>query len=326
MATPSNPHDHLFRALLDDPERARTLLRDYLPDGIVRHFADAPPEPVAGSFVDDALRGSQSDRLFRVHLTSGRAAYVYALLEHKSAPDLRTPVQLLSYMARIWQRHLAGTETPAGEARRLPPIIPLVVYHGRAPWTVPTAVIDAVAADDALRPYLRDFRYVLAETREVPYDDLASERALRAGLAALTYAFGRKVTTAILARLVRDLPDGHPLQRQVLEYITQVYDVTEDTFRAAIRDARPEQEESLMATLAEQWKQEGRQEGKTEGKAEGKAETVLEILEARFGAIDPARRERVMRMSAPELSRLSARAITAPTLDDALAGAAHGQP
>ena len=196
------------------------------------------------------------------------------------------------------------------------------------------AVIDAIAADDDLRPYLSDFRYVLAETRAVPCDDLASERALRAGLAALTDAFGREVMVAILARLVRDLPDGHPLQGPMLEYIAQVYNVTEDTLRAAIREARPEREESLMTTLAAQWKQEGKTEGKAQGKAEGKAqgkaegkaETVLEILEARFGAIDPARRERVMRLSTNDLSRLSARAITAATLDDALAGAADEQP
>ena len=143
-------------------------------------------------------------------------------------------------MTRIWQRHL--TETGADVARRLPPIIPLVVYHGQAPWTVPTAVADCIDTDDTLRPYLNDFRYVLAETREVAYDELASDRALRAGLAALTYAFGREVTVAIIARLVADLPADHPIQRQVLAYIAQVYDVT-DAFRAAIKQARPEQQD-----------------------------------------------------------------------------------
>lgn len=158
MAAPSNPHDNLFRALLDDPERARTVLHDYLPGEITAHFADDPPVPEDGSFVDEALRGSQSDRLFRVRLKSGRTADVYALLENKSEPDVGTPVQMLGYMARIWQRHIANHENPSQEARQLPPIIPMVIYHGHAPWTVPTAAIDAIAAEDDLRPYLRDFR------------------------------------------------------------------------------------------------------------------------------------------------------------------------
>jgi len=315
MAAPSNPHDNLFRALLDDPERARTLLQDYLPAEITVHFADAPPEPQDGTFVDEALRGSQSDRLFRVRLKSGRTAYVYTLLEHKSTPDVRTPVQVLGYMARIWQRHIANAQNPADEARQLPPIIPMVVYHGHAPWTVPTATIDAIAVDDDLRPYLRDFRYVLAETREIPYNQLASERALRAGLAALTCAFGRDVTVAILARVVRDLPDGHPIQRQVLEYIAQVYSTTEDAFRAAIRQARPEKEDNLMTTLAEKWKEQG--------KAEGMYELVIETLEARFGSLDSTQRDSIMNLSTDALSRLNRLAITAQTLDEALLAATN---
>jgi predicted transposase/invertase (TIGR01784 family) len=305
MSVPNNPHDSLFRALLEDPQRARALIRDYLPAEITAQLADASPEPMEGSFVDDALRGSQSDRLFRVQLVSGRPAYIYTLLEHKSAPDTRTPVQLLGYMARIWQRHI--TETGGDAARRLPPIIPLVVYHGQAPWTVPTAVADCIEADDALRPYLSDFRYVLAETREVPYDDLASDRALRAGLAALTYAFGREVTVGILARLLGDLPDREPIEQQVLEYVAAVYNMEEHRLTEAARQAKPERQEDLMSTVAEQWMQRS------------KAETVIEALEERFGPIDPARRQKVMNMTSEELSRLNRRAIKAQTLDDAFA-------
>ena len=291
--------------MLEDPQRARALIRDYLPAEITAQLADASPEPMEGTFVDDALRGSQSDRLFRVQLVSGRPAYIYTLLEHKSAPDTRTPVQLLGYMARIWQRHI--TETGADAARRLPPIIPLVVYHGQAPWTVPTAVADCIEADDDLRPYLRDFRYVLAETREVPYDDLASDRALRAGLAALTYAFGHEVTVAILARLLGDLPDQDSIERQVLEYVAAVYNMDEHRLTEAARQAKPERQEDLMSTVAEQWMQRS------------KAETVIEVLEERFGPIDAARRQKVMSMSSEELSRLNRRAIKAQTLDDAFA-------
>ena len=95
MSVPKNPHDSLFRALLEDPQRARALIRDYLPAEITAQLADTPPEPVEGSFIDDALRGSQSDRLFRVQLVSGRPAFVDTLLEHKSAPDVGTPVLML---------------------------------------------------------------------------------------------------------------------------------------------------------------------------------------------------------------------------------------
>jgi len=67
-----NPHDKLFRALLDDPIRAETLIREYLPPALRDRLADARPELVDGTFVDARLRGSQSDRLFQVRLKSGK--------------------------------------------------------------------------------------------------------------------------------------------------------------------------------------------------------------------------------------------------------------
>ena len=73
----ATPHDGLFRALISDPGRAAAFTRDHLPDRIVGLLADAPHVPLDGSFVDEALRGSQSDILFKVELASGGPAYVY---------------------------------------------------------------------------------------------------------------------------------------------------------------------------------------------------------------------------------------------------------
>ena len=62
MAKPgtSTPHDDLFRALLSDRERAGAFLRDHLPNEIAGHLQSDPPEIVEGSFIDEALRSTQS--------------------------------------------------------------------------------------------------------------------------------------------------------------------------------------------------------------------------------------------------------------------------
>lgn len=64
MNVPNNPHDALFRALVDDIGRAGTLIREYLPPQIAARLAEGPPRLLDGSFVDEELRSSQSDRLF----------------------------------------------------------------------------------------------------------------------------------------------------------------------------------------------------------------------------------------------------------------------
>ena len=52
---PATPHDALFRALLADPGRAETLLREYLPPAVAAELSDAPIRLVEASFVDAVL-------------------------------------------------------------------------------------------------------------------------------------------------------------------------------------------------------------------------------------------------------------------------------
>jgi len=327
MSQPPHPHDQLFRALLDDPGRARALVRDYLPPAIAARLADRALTLVDASFIDPTLRGSQSDRLFKAHLTDGRPAFVYTLLEHKSQPDPRTPLQLLGYMLRIWERHLAED---GGDPRALPPVVPLVIYHGRAPWTVPTSVLDSLDADEALRAALQDFRYVVHDLGHIPDAALARHKALRAGLAALKYAFTTPVPPDVLVAILRDLPDADPLERQVFAYIIKVHQATRTLLERAVAEAKPERREDLMGTVAEELLNQGRAEGqakglaegevkgKAVGLAEGKAESVLRILRVRFGEVDETLERRIRRTEAPALDALLDRALAADRPEDIL--------
>ena len=88
----TNPHGQMFRATLSNQRRADAVQRAHLEPWLVDLLGEDPPVPLDGSFVDEELRGSQSDKLLRVRLRSGRRAYVYALLEHNIwfAPELST--------------------------------------------------------------------------------------------------------------------------------------------------------------------------------------------------------------------------------------------
>jgi flagellar biosynthesis/type III secretory pathway protein FliH len=61
----------------------------------------------------------------------------------------------------------------------------------------------------------------------------------------------------------------------------------------------------------------GRQEGRQEGREEGKRDLLLEQLERRFGPLPPATVKRVRALtSSDEISRLAARVLDAPSLED----------
>ncbi|MCY4168669.1 MAG: Rpn family recombination-promoting nuclease/putative transposase, partial [Rhodobacter sp.] len=182
MADLPTPHDALFRALLSDPERARDFLRDHLPVSFSSRLADTPPETIEGGFVDEALAGSQSDLLLRVGLAAGGDAFVYVLVEHKSTPDPGLPLQLASYMVRIWKRY-AGTS--ATRLRALPPIVPVVVFHGPADWTVPGSLDEMIAGAAPDLAFLPGSGYILRNLHAMDIDALSTNAALRAGFITL---------------------------------------------------------------------------------------------------------------------------------------------
>lgn len=312
MSDPAQPHDKLFKALTDDPQRAGALIRERLPAAIVALLADAPPELVEGSFIDPELRGSQSDRLFRVWMASGAEAYLYTLVEHKSVPDPGLPLQLLGYMLRIWQRH-AGRD--AAKLRSLPPIIPLVVYHGARTWTIPTAFGDllaAAAADPAVRRHHLDFTYILTDLGRIDDAHLSQQQSLRAGLLALKYALQATDPWPVLVSILEALPENDPLIRPLLVYILSVYeDVDRPMLVRAIHQTKPKGEATMLSLAAREWIAEGR----AEGEAKGRAQTLLRQLARRFGPVSDTVRAKVNAADLDTLDLWLDHVLDAPTLD-----------
>ncbi|MBF0138356.1 MAG: Rpn family recombination-promoting nuclease/putative transposase, partial [Magnetococcales bacterium] len=79
-----HPHDRLVKVLLLHPESAGHLLREHLPQPVTAILAPGNPELVDGSFVSNELSAYFSDRLFRAKTITGKDAFFYVLIEHKS--------------------------------------------------------------------------------------------------------------------------------------------------------------------------------------------------------------------------------------------------
>ena len=316
MADLPNPHDKFFRALLSDPGFAHDFLRDHLPNSLTGQLTADPPEFVEGSFVDEALAGSQSDLLMKVRLASGDGAFLYVLGEHKSHPDPGLPLQLASYMVRIWKRH-AGTSPKM--LRSLPPIIPIVVYHGEADWTVPGTLREMIAADDPELAILPGSGYVLRNLRTMDLDALSRNPGLRAGFITMR----KEPPPLVVAEIAKNLPEGGDLRRQALEYVVRVYDLDLDELRTILRNARYNDMEAIVDTIAETLLEQGEERGLTrglkqgfdQGRAEGKAETLLRLACMRFGDVPAARADEVHAADAATLDRWFDALLDADSLD-----------
>ena len=67
----NRPHDRLFRAVFGHAPEAAALLRAHLPETLARDLQWSSLTRQDATFVDDELRGSESDLLFSVEMKAG---------------------------------------------------------------------------------------------------------------------------------------------------------------------------------------------------------------------------------------------------------------
>ena len=307
------PHDHFFKLLLDDPAAAAVLLRERLPPEVAALLADDPPEPVRDTLVDEKLREKVDDRIIKARLRTGDDLYVYCLMEHQSTVDPAMPLRLLKYTAGLYQR-LAG-ESKDG---MLPAILPMVVYQGEPPWTVPREFKGMLAAPEAVLRHCLDFRYTLLDLGAVSDQELSQQRKLRTWLMALKYALRFREHLRVLGDLLA-LVAQEPIEMQapLKAYIIVTYGakIEKRTFEAIWSKHMSKIDLEHASPFAREWF--------AEGEAKGKTEALVRLLGKRFGDIPPRIQQVIASAALEDLDRWFDRALDAESLEAVFAPTAH---
>ena len=189
-----------------------------------------------------------------------------------------------------------------------------------------------VDAPEALAPFVRSLSYVLCDLGTVEHEALSRDPALRSGLGALKYVFVPDLPEGVLARLIVDIPDDHPLELAFFRYIVTTYSMDRSELEGAARIAKPQRWEALMSTIAQEWIKtgeargrsaglvEGEARGEVRGEVRGRAKALLQLLEARFGAVSEGVRTRVLCASPSELDTWLGAVLDARDLDAVFGG------
>jgi len=175
----ATPHDLLFKRTFSDLAQAAAHLRAVLPSEVSRcldwpKLQLAPPE-----LLDDVLSKRTCDLLFTVPLLNAaedepQEVLLYLLFEHQSRNHPLMPFRLWEYMVRILATWLA---VHGGHPKKLPLVIPIVMYHGVAPWTAPLNLRDLFHGSE--HPQWRDLApsmpYALVDLQRLHPDDLVGD-------------------------------------------------------------------------------------------------------------------------------------------------------
>jgi predicted transposase/invertase (TIGR01784 family) len=329
-----NPHDLLFKAVFGQAEHARGMLRAVAPPLVAEALDWSTLTLCPGSFVDAVLSHQHTDLLYAATWHRGGDALVYFLFEHQSAPptDGLMAHRLLRYQGRIWDRW--AKDHP--KAKTLPIIVPIVMYHGIAPWLEARSFEDLLDAPAGMRRDESDlvrFTYLLHDL-SVSSDEELRAGAMRTALAKLVamcfkHARTRADFIHILHRwidVVRDVaraPNGLEALAQVMRYILEVSEhVGPEALLALLEpEIGPEAKEAIV-TSGQQLIQQGIEQGRQQGIEQGRQrfqDLLRRMLQQRFGDVGPRFEERIEAASIEELEGWSVRVLSAGSLADLFA-------
>ncbi|HKV08679.1 MAG TPA: Rpn family recombination-promoting nuclease/putative transposase [Thermoanaerobaculia bacterium] len=326
----NSEHDHGYKLLFSQPLLVEELVRGFLPGPWVDRLDFTSLQKAGSSVITDDLRERHDDVIWKVRWRDGHEEHwfwIYLLLELQSTPDPFMAVRMLTYVGLLLQELIREKKLEPG--RLLPPVLPVVLYHGKPRWRTSLHLSGLFApAPEEVKGHLPQIRYRLLDAGQLPlhHPDLrdnlvaallrletteAREAAARVRELDLLVPAGEKELRRILdiwlARLFRRFPFSATIFKGKINLGSAT--MLEETFRDWERKIR---QESLR-----EGRREGRQEGRQEGQIEGLQKAILEMLRQRFGPVPQAVRQHVREMSsASDLTKLTRRILTASSLQE----------
>ena len=152
-----------MKTTFSDIPTAHAFLENYLGAEIAQRIDWRGLQCESTSFIDEQFAESESDLLYTVPI-DGQNAFVYILLEHQSTKDPLIAFRLLAYMVRIWEDFLRNNP----KAKKLPPILPIVLSQGHKPWKSSTRFSSIVRSprglDAVVKRHSPDFEFQLIDS------------------------------------------------------------------------------------------------------------------------------------------------------------------
>ena len=202
------------------------------------------------------------------------------LLEFQATVDPTMAVRMLTYTALLYQRLAADGVLRAHRA--LPPVLPVVIYNGRRPWTAPVDTTDLVAAkSELLASYQPSQRYYLLDAARVSHADLPS-----GNLVSALISLEKTRDTAHLVEPLKVLidllraADDDDLTQVFVTWLHQGLRVA-DRLPAGERDPLGQLQEThtMLEENMREWTREWLEQGRAQGIEQGRAQGIEQGIE-----------------------------------------------
>ncbi|NLC36480.1 MAG: DUF4351 domain-containing protein [Alcaligenaceae bacterium] len=273
----SREDDASYKLLFSSPEVVRDLVLGLIPDDWLHSLDFSTLEKVPGSYVADDLRQRAGDVVWRVRV-GGEWVYLYFLIEFQSTVDPWMAVRIMTYVGLLCQDLIRRGETLEG--RKLPPVLPIVLYNGKAKWTAATDIAHLIPrAPGLLARYLPRLEYLLVELNHVNKVDLIQARNL---IGAIVQAERPDNDQSLfqLIDLLNDWLADNPGLRRIFAIWIRVLVLRQSRYTLVLPKVQDLKElKMLLAEKFDAWAQEYQEKGRKEGREEGIEQGIEQGIE-----------------------------------------------
>ena len=279
----TTPHDSYFKDIFGPGKRHLPSLFSLIDGSLSSRIDISSLQYLSGeSITEDLARSTRSDLSASLLLSGARIdggeARIAFIFEHKSSLPRHIHISLLSLVSALLSRDLR-------EGRKPQPVIPVVLYHGRAPWTLPTRLSEALDVSPEIASRIPDYDLTLIDLSHFSDEALRERIAHPEPLVSLTvmkHIF--EPPESVLRHFVRLIKTLSPAR----DIMLRIVDTTLHYISHAKRNHRPQEirtiftsflAEEKMTTVLDLLKEEGIQEGIQKGIQKGIQEGIQQGIQ-----------------------------------------------
>jgi hypothetical protein len=300
------PHDQFFKQIFSEPKRVKSLLDIFYPE--LSQKIDLESIRLLNSEkYSQKIGKSLLDLLYECKIENEKS-FLRIIFEHKSYIDKNLPSQLLYYNGILWEE--------TGEYEEYPPIINIVLYHGKRKWNIPTTL--PKTNSEIIERFTNKLNYHLIDLSKVADEEMINKLYIDfctvSALLTMKHIFeDLRKYKHILKKVFEHYQDGCVFI--ILDYISVVNNPqeVENVLKEILGG------EKDMMTLTEKWKMEGLQQGLQQGLIKAKQEDIVKLIKVRFGNVPENVEKLISNINdLEELDKLFTKAILANSLEELL--------
>ena len=132
-------HDIAHKEFYSHPENVKDLIQGFVALDCVSEFDFSTLERENTSFVPKENTERHDDIIWKLRWRD-KWVYIYILIEFQSDVDETMPVRIMSYVSLLYLYLLGNKNLEYWKEKKLPVVLPIVLYNGKDVWNVPKNV------------------------------------------------------------------------------------------------------------------------------------------------------------------------------------------